>query len=628
MPITSGKRKDWSSESVTAMSSDSEDGEPSPKKIKVQKEEPKSQKKQKPTKKEDKKKKVAPPSDSSSESSSSESEKETKKSKKAKKSGKDAKKDAKAESSSSESEKETKKSKKEETKPKKSTKEEEKPKKESKESKKEAKESKKEEAKPVKSDKKESKPEKKAKEEPAAPAKSTPAKRTSKATSAEIAEWREAAMLTVDGDECPAPYMNFADGQFPDYIASALTKFEKPTPIQAQGWPLGVAGCDIIGIAETGSGKTLAFGVPAIMHIKSKSAAERKKGPSVVVLAPTRELAQQIEEVMKDACKPAQIGTVCIFGGVEKGPQISALSRGAEIIIATPGRLQDLMLDGHANVSNVSYLVLDEADRMLDMGFHIQINAIIKDIPKKRQTLMYSATWPLDVQKLATMYFRNPTKITIGNTNLSGAKKITQIVEICPPREKEKRLRVLLKKLFVGDCKILIFMLYKKSCENLTQQLKREGWNCESLHGDKSQRDRDSVVANFKNGSVPILLATDVASRGLDIKDIKHVINVEMPLVMEDYVHRIGRTGRAGVVGSAYTLFSSDDNQHTRQLVRIMQESGQKVDDALLKMSENAPVTKPRKSAMEQIYGDYAKNFDSEALNAKPTKKVFALDDD
>eukprot|EP01111_Echinosteliopsis_oligospora_P003833 TRINITY_DN1601_c0_g1_i1.p1 TRINITY_DN1601_c0_g1~~TRINITY_DN1601_c0_g1_i1.p1 ORF type:complete len:446 (-),score=142.34 TRINITY_DN1601_c0_g1_i1:35-1372(-) len=442
-------------------------------------------------------------------------------------------------------------------------------------------------------------------------------------TDAEIEKWRKEHNLSILGEDCLPPFAEFSAAPFPDYITTALKdfKFAKPTPIQAQGWPLGLEGRDIIGIAETGSGKTLAFGIPAIIHIMNKSPAERKL-PSVVVLAPTRELAQQIEEVMKKACIPSGVKSTCIFGGVPKPPQAATLKAGVDIIIATPGRLIDLLQDGAAKLTNVSYLVLDEADRMLDMGFQPQIRAVIQEIKSKRQTLMYSATWPTDVQVLANNYFTNPIRITIGSENLSGAKKVTQIVEVCEDWEKRNRTKALLKKLFVNNCKILVFMLYKKSCDQITRELQRD-FPCDSLHGDKTQAARDQVVAQFRKGDMPILIATDVAARGLDIKDIKYVINVEMPLVMEDYVHRIGRTGRAGEVGYAHTFFSPNDKQHARQLVRILQESNQKVDDALAKIAETAPPTMPKKSAMQQLYGDFAKGFDADSMNKKPTRIVF-----
>lgn len=448
---------------------------------------------------------------------------------------------------------------------------------------------------------------------------------------AEVDAWRTKSNLTVKNVDdnsdnfCP-PFSQFSDAPFPGFIDESVKafKFSAPTPIQAQSWPLILQGRDIVGIAETGSGKTLAFGYPAIMHIKEKHKAV--PGPKVMVLAPTRELAQQIHEVLDKACKPANLNTCCVFGGVSKTEQTSVVKK-ADIIVATPGRLIDLIEDGSAVMSRVDYVVFDEADRMLDMGFVPQIKRIINVLPdaSKRQTVMFSATWPADVQKFAQTYLRNPIQITIGGTSLTGAKKVTQIVEVCNrPDEKKYRLKKLLNTLCAeGTPRILVFMLYKHTCNSLYEELRAEKWNVDCLHGDKNQTARNAAVANFKSGKTHILIATDVAARGLDIKDIKYVINVELPLVMEDYVHRIGRTGRAGESGSAYTIFCPDDKQHARQLVRILEDSGQKVPAELSKIAENAPVTKPRKTAMEQLYGDFAKGVDTEFMMKKPTRITF-----
>jgi len=441
---------------------------------------------------------------------------------------------------------------------------------------------------------------------------------------AETEAWRVANNVTILGEGCPAPFATFAETKFPPYISSALQllKFDKPTAIQAQCWPLALGGRDLIGLAETGSGKTLAFLVPAIIHIRNKSAAARAKGPSVLVMAPTRELAQQIEEVAAKTCKVADVKSCCVFGGAAKHDQVKTL-KGVDIIIATPGRLIDFLQEGSTHLEAVTYLVLDEADRMLDMGFELQINEVLRYISsKERHTLMFSATWPNDVQRLAQKYFKNPIRITIGNEKLSGAKRVTQIVEVMEEKEKRTRLRKLLTTLFKDNCRILIFMLYKHSCERLYTELLAEGWPVGSIHGNKSQAARNQTLADFKSGAAPIMIATDVAARGLDIKEVKYVINVEFPLKCEDYVHRIGRTGRAGEVGTAYTFFTPDDKVHARELVQIMKESNQTVDEKMLAICEKAPGIKPKKTAMQQLYGDFASS-DPTLLNKKPTRIVF-----
>jgi ATP-dependent RNA helicase DDX5/DBP2 len=441
---------------------------------------------------------------------------------------------------------------------------------------------------------------------------------------ADTEAWRSSNNMTIAGEDCPPPYRTFEEAPFPPAIQSTLKtlKFSKPTPIQSQCWPLALAGRDMIGLAETGSGKTLAFMLPGIVHITNKTAAERAKGPSVLVLAPTRELAQQIEEVTAKTCGAVKIKSVCVYGGVAKGDQAAGL-KGAEVIIATPGRLMDFMDGGTVRLQNISYLVFDEADRMLDMGFEMQINAIMRQITSPvRQTLMFSATWPDDVRRLSQKFFKKPIKVTIGSENLTGAKKVTQIVEVIAPHERKNKLTNLLTRIFKDNCRILIFMLYKKSCQAISETLEREGWPVVSIHGDKSQIARNQALADFKTGKTPIMIATDVAARGLDIKEVKYVINVEFPLKCEDYVHRIGRTGRAGESGTAYTFFTAEENQHARELVQIMQESGQEVDPKMLALADNAPGIKPKKTAMQQLYGDFAK-ADPSLAGKKATRIVF-----
>jgi len=340
-----------------------------------------------------------------------------------------------------------------------------------------------------------------------------------------------------------------------------------------------------------------------------------------VVLAPTRELAQQIHEVTTVMTSLTNTRSCCIYGGVSKDQQIRDLET-SEIIIATPGRLIDLVEDMYTHLKNTTVFVLDEADRMLDMGFEMQLNTIISWLVKPRQTLMFSATWPLDIQRITEKHFQNPIRITIGGENLAGAKKIVQIVEVCNPYEKKKRLRQLLNTLFKDNCKILIFMLYKKTCESFSNELYREGWPVVSLHGDKRQELRNAALEDFKSGKTPILVATDVAARGLDIKGVKYVINVEFPLRCEDYVHRIGRTGRAGEVGHAYTLFTADDKVHARELVQILQQNDQKISPELRGIADKAPGIKPKKTVLQEMYGDFAVK-DPERLKMKSTRTVF-----
>jgi ATP-dependent RNA helicase DBP3 len=340
--------------------------------------------------------------------------------------------------------------------------------------------------------------------------------------------------------------------------------FISPTPIQAAAWPFLFTGRDVIGIAETGSGKTLAFAVPCVRYIMSL--AKKLVGAKAVVVSPTRELAMQSYEQITELATLASLHTACIYGGVPKDEQRKALKE-VDIIVATPGRLNDLINEGFANLSNVGYVVLDEADRMLDKGFEEEIRKIINNtLPLgTRQTLMFTATWPESVRTLAATYMTSPVKIAIGDNpsgDLRANARIIQKVEVVDPRNKENRLLQLLKQYQSGkqkDDRILVFCLYKKEATRIEAFLRSKGIRVAGIHGDLSQEQRTRSLDAFKNGGTPVLVATDVAARGLDIPAVKLVINCTFPLTVEDYVHRIGRTGRAGKDGLAITLFTEHD---------------------------------------------------------------------
>jgi ATP-dependent RNA helicase DBP3 len=341
--------------------------------------------------------------------------------------------------------------------------------------------------------------------------------------------------------------------------------FASPTPIQAASWPALLAGRDMIGVAETGSGKTLAFGVPCIRYITSLPKSERK-GIQAVIVSPTRELASQIHEQLVKLATPAGLEVVCVYGGVPRDPQIHALKT-AHIVVATPGRLNDLVEAKAAPLGKARYVVLDEADRMLDKGFEDAIRQIINCTAPApaRQTLMFTATWPTSVRDLAATFMQTPVKIAIGDNptgELRANTRIKQVVEVVEPRNKEFRLLQLIKKYQSGadkDDRILIFCLYKKEATRVEGMIRSKGFRVAGIHGDLSQVQRTKSLESFKDGSVPLLVATDVAARGLDIPAVKVVINVTFPLTVEDYVHRIGRTGRAGKEGLAITLFTELD---------------------------------------------------------------------
>jgi ATP-dependent RNA helicase DDX5/DBP2 len=342
----------------------------------------------------------------------------------------------------------------------------------------------------------------------------------------------------------------------------------------------------MVGIAETGSGKTLAFLLPAIVHINAQPYLSKGDGPIVLVMAPTRELAIQIKEDSSRFGKSSKIKNTCCYGGAPKRDQENDLREGVEIVIATPGRLIDFLDSGATNMKRLTYMVLDEADRMLDMGFEPQVRKVCAQSRPDRQTLMWSATWPEQIQKLARDICKEePVHINVGSMSLRAAHTIRQYVEVVQEQDKRSRLKRLLDKVMDGS-KILIFAETKRGGDQLTREMRLDGWPALCLHGDKKQEEREWVLKEFKEGKSPILVATDVAARGLDVKDIKYVINYDFPGGIEDYIHRIGRTGRAGSTGSSYTFFTSDKFKHAKDLVAVLQEANQPVPEELMKLAD------------------------------------------
>ncbi|CAG9813506.1 unnamed protein product [Phaedon cochleariae] len=411
-------------------------------------------------------------------------------------------------------------------------------------------------------------------------------------SASEVNQFRDKQEITVEGD-VPNPIQNFNEANFPDYVLSGIKSqgYEQPTAIQAQGWPIAMSGSDMVGIAQTGSGKTLAYILPAIVHINNQPQISRGEGPIALVLAPTRELAQQIQQVANDFGSTTYVRNTCVFGGAPKGPQARDLERGVEIVIATPGRLIDFLSKGTTNLERCTYLVLDEADRMLDMGFEPQIRKILGQVRPDKQTLMWSATWPKEVKKLAADFMNNPIHINVGSPNLSANHNIMQIVDVCQEHEKEQKLGNLLQE--IGNngepgAKIIIFVETKKKVENITRGIRRYGWPAVAMHGDKSQQERDYVLREFRSGKATILVATDVAARGLDVDGIKYVVNYDYPNSSEDYIHRIGRTGRSNTTGTSYAFFTSKDFKQAKDLVSVLTEANQVVNPKLAEIASRA----------------------------------------
>jgi len=325
--------------------------------------------------------------------------------------------------------------------------------------------------------------------------------------------------------------------------------------------------------------------LPAIVHINAQPLLGPGDGPIVLVLAPTRELACQILEECNKFGSSSRLKTTCVYGGVPKHTQAHELRDGVEICIATPGRLLDFLESGTTNLRRVTYLVLDEADRMLDMGFEPQIRRILLQIRPDRQVLMWSATWPKEIQSLARDFLKDPIQVNIGSMDLSANKNVTQVVKVMSDMDKNRALFDTLEKCMDGS-KVLIFTGTKRVADQLTRSLRSSGFPAHAIHGDKSQSERDWVLAEFRSGKAPLLIATDVAARGLDVKDIRTVINFDMPAQLEDYIHRIGRTGRAGNTGTAISFFTASDSKKARGLVEILKEAGQQVPEELLRIND------------------------------------------
>ena len=411
----------------------------------------------------------------------------------------------------------------------------------------------------------------------------------------DVLKWRQEREITVAGG-CDTCYPKFEDAPLPAQLHISLkgAGFPTPSPIQGQAWPPALEGRDVIGVAKTGSGKTLGFLVPAFKRLCGSGFPRpcQSCAPKVLVLAPTRELATQIEVEARKFGAALGIKSVCCYGGAPKGPQLSALRQGAHICIATPGRLNDFLEGNMMGAHAVEYLVFDEADRMLDMGFEPQIRRIVARCPGTRQTLFFTATWPKEVRALASEFLSEPVVIYVGDT--SGALKcntdVTQAVYVTRgPQVKDRLLQECVRKEVQaangGVCRVIVFANSKRLCDQLERSMPRLlQLRCAAMHGDKDQFQRTQTLEAFKLGICPVLIATDVAARGLDVKDVRAVINYDFPGNVEDYVHRIGRTGRAGAKGNAYTFFTQRDDRKAGPLIKLLEDAKQPVPDELRSM--------------------------------------------
>ncbi|KAM9226688.1 putative ATP-dependent RNA helicase DDX46 [Leptosomus discolor] len=409
-----------------------------------------------------------------------------------------------------------------------------------------------------------------------------------KMTQEEVNVYRlELEGITVKGKGCPKPIKTWVQCGISMKILTALKKhgYEKPTPIQTQAIPAIMNGRDLIGIAKTGSGKTIAFLLPMFRHIMDQRALEEGEGPIAVIMTPTRELALQITKECKKFSKTLGLRVVCVYGGTGISEQIAELKRGAEIIVCTPGRMIDMLAANNGRVTNlrrVTYVVLDEADRMFDMGFEPQVMRIVDNVRPDRQTVMFSATFPRAMEALARRILSKPIEVQVGGRSVVCSDVEQHVIVI----EEENKFLKLLELLghYQEKGSVIIFVDKQEHADGLLKDLMRASYPCLSLHGGIDQYDRDSIINDFKNGICKLLVATSVAARGLDVKQLMLVVNYSCPNHYEDYVHRAGRTGRAGNKGYAYTFITEDQARYAGDIIKALELSGNPIPTDLEKL--------------------------------------------
>uniref|UniRef100_A0A8C3WA79 RNA helicase n=1 Tax=Catagonus wagneri TaxID=51154 RepID=A0A8C3WA79_9CETA len=431
-------------------------------------------------------------------------------------------------------------------------------------------------------------------------------KTTSSMSQEQVDNWRKENYNIMcddlkDGEKrpIPNPACKFEDvfQCYPEVMINIKKAgFQKPTPIQSQAWPIILQGIDLIGVAQTGTGKTLSYLMPGFIHVDSQPS---RNGAGMLVLTPTRELALQVEaECSKYSYKGLK--SVCIYGGGDRDGQIKDLLKGVDIIIATPGRLNDLQMNNFVYLKSISYLVLDEADKMLDMGFEPQIMKILLDIRPDRQTIMTSATWPYAVRRLAQSYLKEPMIVYVGTLDLVAVSTVKQNIIVTTEDEKRSHIQTFIESMSPKD-KVIIFVSRKAVADHLSSDLGIRRISVESLHGNREQGDRERALKNFKTGKVRILIATDLASRGLDVHDITHVYNYDFPRNIEEYVHRVGRTGRAGRTGVSITLITRSDWKIASELIHILERANQSIPEDLVEMAERYKANKLKKEMEKKL---------------------------
>jgi len=397
--------------------------------------------------------------------------------------------------------------------------------------------------------------------------------------------------------------------------------YSTPTPIQEQSIPVALAGRDLLGCAQTGTGKTAAFAIPILQHLYAeKSNGQRTKGIRALILTPTRELAIQIDESIAAYGRHLGLKHLVVFGGVSQHPQTAALRSGTDILIATPGRLLDLMQQGYISLSNIEIFVLDEADRMLDMGFIHDVKKVIAKLPSKRQTLFFSATMPNEIATLADSILNEPVRVEVTPVS-STAQTIQQSMYFVEKMDKKHLLIHLLKDKSIE--RALVFARTKHGSDKVVKDLMQHGVHAEAIHGNKSQNARQRALSNFKSGATRVLVATDIAARGIDVDNLTHVINYELPNVPETYVHRIGRTGRAGASGTAFSFCDREEREFLRDIQKLIGNSIPVVNEHPFVMAggsmDNIRRTLPQRPVQRQHIQSERRTFTSNNRNERPS---------
>ena len=399
--------------------------------------------------------------------------------------------------------------------------------------------------------------------------------------------------------------------------------YTTPTPIQEQAIPIALAGKDLLGCAQTGTGKTAAFSIPILQHLYQEKQDGRKyNGIRALILTPTRELAIQIDESIGAYGRHLGLKHLVIFGGVSQHAQTSALRNGVDILIATPGRLLDLMQQGYISLSNIGIFVLDEADRMLDMGFIHDVKKVIAKLPTKRQTLFFSATMPNEIASLADSILNQPVRVEVTPVS-STAQTIKQSMYFVEKNDKKDLLVHLLKDSLIE--RALVFARTKHGSDKVVKDLHKFGISAEAIHGNKSQNARQRALSNFKGGQTRVLVATDIAARGIDVDNLTHVINYELPNVPETYVHRIGRTGRAGASGTAFSFCDHEEKEYLRDIQKLIGATIPVVSDhphVMGNSSMNIRRTLPQSSVQRSHSQGTRRTFASSDRRANATKII------